>query len=355
MGFVRGKWLCTNNSSHWSEGLLPVIYGINTRVSSVTKKSSYEVLFGQAPRSDSEFWKIIDEKKIVDEEDLPSPVDDADNMVIGQLDSSFDVRNGIDQEVVPIVEKLTYDAVSNSFLDISLTEKIPHTNSDLISFDSPIKNAIHLSNAHSNVPSTSSPHIYDPEIRSTITLLDELSELIAPIVPSSFSSKKIRSRTFSDVDQPSSSNLSFLRHDPVRHAATDNYLRTVTKKQKKYDEHLLNLEQKFVVNDCVGVRIDTADRTNTDPKLLPCLIVEKSSKDGTGVFRLSCQYGKLLNLFSVQDLVDLKSSCPQELRQTDVNALDNVTFIEACKLYARGSVSSSTCDCKTNRGATKAR
>ncbi|CAF1366379.1 unnamed protein product, partial [Didymodactylos carnosus] len=295
-----GKWLCTNNSSHWSEGLLPVIYGINTRVSSVTKKSPYEVLFDQAPRSDSEFWKIIDEKKIVDEEDLPSPVDDADNMVIGQLDSSLMF----------------------------------------------IMNAIHLSNSHSNVPSTSSPHIYDPEIRSTITLLDELSELIAPILPSSSSSNKIRSRTFSDVDQPSS-NLSFSRHDPIRHAATDNYLRTVTKKQKKYDEHLLNLEQKFVVNDCVGVRIDTVDRTNTDPKLLPCLIVAKSSKDGTGVFRLACQYGKLLNLFPVQDLVDLKSSCPQELRQTDVNALDNVTFIEACKLYARGSVSGSTCDCKS--------
>ncbi|CAF0884341.1 unnamed protein product [Didymodactylos carnosus] len=84
-----------------------------------------------------------------------------------------------------------------------------------------------------------------------------------------------------------------------------------------------------------SVRIDTVDRTNIDPKLLPYLIVEKSSKDGTGVFRLACQYGKLVSLFSVQDLVDLKSSCPQELRQTDVNALGNVTFIEACKLYAQ--------------------
>ncbi|CAF4511579.1 unnamed protein product, partial [Didymodactylos carnosus] len=130
-------------------------------------------------------------------EDLPSPVDDADDMVIGQLDSSFDVHN------------------------------------------------------------------------------DELSELIAPIVPSSSSSNEIRNRTFSDVDQPPSSNLSFSRHNPIRHAATDNYLRMVTK--------------------------------------------------------------KLLNLFSVQDHVDLKSSCPQELRQTDVSALDNGTFIEACKLYACGS------------------
>lgn len=41
-----GKWLSTTSSSHWSEGLLPVVYGVNTRISSVTKKSPYEVMFG---------------------------------------------------------------------------------------------------------------------------------------------------------------------------------------------------------------------------------------------------------------------------------------------------------------------
>ncbi|CAF0778235.1 unnamed protein product [Didymodactylos carnosus] len=62
------------------------------------------------------------------------------------------------------------------------------------------------------------------------------------------------------------------------------------------------------------------------------------------MFRLN---GKLVNLFSIKDLVDLKSSCPPELQQTDVSVLGNVTFIEACKLYARRSASGATCDCKS--------
>ncbi|CAF1233971.1 unnamed protein product [Didymodactylos carnosus] len=50
-----GKWMADEDSVHWTEGLLPVVYGINTRMSSVTKTTLYEVLFGQKPRSDVEF------------------------------------------------------------------------------------------------------------------------------------------------------------------------------------------------------------------------------------------------------------------------------------------------------------
>ena len=45
-----GKWMCTNDSSSWSSALLPVVYGINTRMSTVTKTTPYEVMFGQSPR-----------------------------------------------------------------------------------------------------------------------------------------------------------------------------------------------------------------------------------------------------------------------------------------------------------------
>ncbi|CAF1251292.1 unnamed protein product [Didymodactylos carnosus] len=49
-----GKWMSDENSSHWSEGLLPVVYGINTRMSSTTKCTPYE-----------------------DEEQLPTPIEDS--------------------------------------------------------------------------------------------------------------------------------------------------------------------------------------------------------------------------------------------------------------------------------------
>ncbi|CAF1594522.1 unnamed protein product, partial [Didymodactylos carnosus] len=69
------KWLQTNDTIHWSEGLLPVVYDINTRTSDTTKAIPYEIMFDQHPRSDSEFWKIVKDQDIVDEEYLPSPIE----------------------------------------------------------------------------------------------------------------------------------------------------------------------------------------------------------------------------------------------------------------------------------------
>ncbi|CAF4630105.1 unnamed protein product, partial [Rotaria magnacalcarata] len=57
-----------NSSSSWSSGLLPVTYGINTRQSSVTKTTPYALMFGQAPRSESDFWKLVYDNGIEDEE-----------------------------------------------------------------------------------------------------------------------------------------------------------------------------------------------------------------------------------------------------------------------------------------------
>ncbi|CAF1433673.1 unnamed protein product [Didymodactylos carnosus] len=75
---VLAKWMADEDSVHWTEGLLPVVYGINTRVSSVTESTPYEVLFGQKPRSDVEFWRVVKENNILDEDDLPGNVEEID-------------------------------------------------------------------------------------------------------------------------------------------------------------------------------------------------------------------------------------------------------------------------------------
>ncbi|CAF1458156.1 unnamed protein product, partial [Didymodactylos carnosus] len=66
-----GKWMSTNNSDRCSEGLSPVVYGISTRISSVTKTTPFEVMFGQPPRSDSDFCKVVKENNVEDEDQLP--------------------------------------------------------------------------------------------------------------------------------------------------------------------------------------------------------------------------------------------------------------------------------------------
>ncbi|CAF1243577.1 unnamed protein product [Didymodactylos carnosus] len=70
-----GKWMSSTNSEHWSDGLLPVVYGINTRVACGIKCTPYEVIFGQKPHSDSDFWRIIKDQNIEDEDMLPVPIE----------------------------------------------------------------------------------------------------------------------------------------------------------------------------------------------------------------------------------------------------------------------------------------
>ncbi|CAF1119825.1 unnamed protein product [Didymodactylos carnosus] len=63
-----GKWMSDEGSNHWSDGLLLVVYEINTRVSSATKLTPYEVMYAQKLRCDQKFWKLVKENGIIDEE-----------------------------------------------------------------------------------------------------------------------------------------------------------------------------------------------------------------------------------------------------------------------------------------------
>jgi hypothetical protein len=64
----------------------------------------------------------------------------------------------------------------------------------------------------------------------------------------------------------------------------------------------------------------------------PCLIFEKIEKDEMVMYKLACQYDKLQNNFAVEHFVDLKSACPDELKQIIVDDLQDITIVEACKL-----------------------
>ncbi|CAF1690116.1 unnamed protein product, partial [Adineta ricciae] len=60
-----------NQSTGWSKGLGPVTHAINTSTTHTTKKTPYEVVFGQLPRSDFEMWKKLCEAGVEDEEKPP--------------------------------------------------------------------------------------------------------------------------------------------------------------------------------------------------------------------------------------------------------------------------------------------
>ena len=55
---------------------------------------------------------------------------------------------------------------------------------------------------------------------------------------------------------------------------------------------------------CVSATIHPVDRTNTDAKVLPCLIIKKIEQDEQVKFKLVYQYGKLDNFYSLEHLID---------------------------------------------------
>ena len=57
-------------------------------------------MFGQRLRSDSDFWKLVHEAGIEDEENLPTPADKINNDIIDDVpDNEVNINNDIDNEV----------------------------------------------------------------------------------------------------------------------------------------------------------------------------------------------------------------------------------------------------------------
>ncbi|CAF1449671.1 unnamed protein product [Didymodactylos carnosus] len=103
------------------------------------------------------------------------------------------------------------------------------------------------------------------------------------------------SAIFSSTECPSSSAdlVPPSRHKQVRKRAEENYLETAYKNRAKYDQHLSESAKKFNIGDRIGIKIDNVDRTNTDPKIWPCLIISKEKKRTKFRFQGSMSVWKL--------------------------------------------------------------
>jgi len=78
---------------HWSEGLSSVIFAINTRTSHITKKTPYQLVFGQEPRADYHYWKALN--------DAAANYDiEMDDMIIDRIESSVNEEVAKQSEVL---------------------------------------------------------------------------------------------------------------------------------------------------------------------------------------------------------------------------------------------------------------
>lgn len=131
------------------------------------------------------------------------------------------------------------------------------------------------------------------------------------------------------------------RHAEIRKRATKTYLSNANKKIKIHDEFMKDLSLKCLVGDYVGIKINKVDRTNTDPKILPAVVLEKKADK----IKVACAFGIISQWWSL-DSVALLSTVPENLVNVNIHELKEISFITASRLYARGGISGVTCSCK---------
>ncbi|CAM4787510.1 unnamed protein product [Rotaria magnacalcarata] len=136
------------------------------------------------------------------------------------------------------------------------------------------------------------------------------------------------------------------RHNLYRNSARVNYLKNQSKRQKLYDEHLKKIADSYKNGDLVGIAINRVDRTNCDPKIMPCIIEKRLSNTNNITYSLISAYGRIATSFPVHQLIPMSCSKPLELQNVNFETVPTVSLVQASKMFARGNATA-TCDCKT--------
>ena len=75
----------------------------------------------------------------------------------------------------------------------------------------------------------------------------------------------------------------------------------------------------------VGVRIDSADRTNTDVRLLTCKISDTKESGDSVMYKVYCLAGIIKNWFRGEELVGINSIAFPPLNDVDPHDLTAMT------------------------------
>jgi hypothetical protein len=134
-------------------------------------------------------------------------------------------------------------------------------------------------------------------------------------------------------------HISNHRHKKIRYETETDHLKSVPKRQKLYDNVVIQQQQQqqYQLGDLVGLQIDddrSVNRTNKTPLILPCKVISiQSSSNHSTMYKLCTLKGILSTLYSVQDLFDLTKYDFPNLRTVDSAALPTIAFIQACDEY----------------------
>ncbi|CAF0917641.1 unnamed protein product [Didymodactylos carnosus] len=337
---MLGKWIDTNKTRNWVGGL--------------------------APRSDEEFWRNIQQQKIIIndddtdangeqriilEEELPNETrlllddfdrkaDDVQQNNILDNNQQEDAYKG--QETLFVNANTTQGVIQNGDLENLFGDDVVDVHTDnQLNINQNDENLLNWLNSitdkNSNVGDKSSN-----DNAQSVTINQTVPSDIVPDTASL---------------EPAINN----RHKRIRYEGEQHYLATAEKQLHKYNTSINKRRTSYQLDDIVGIKISEVDRTNTSSTILPCKITNVCQRGDCGMqlYEVVTIYGLIKDLYQSEVFYDLSSSSFAELRALNVVNLPRITFIQACQFYTdfrsfetckcAGTCDTNRCPCKKRK------
>ena len=283
----------------WASWLPKIQYNMNTEVAGGTKKTPYEVVFGQPPRTN-----IIPDAKaaegIINKENLPFELnpDSKDNEAQTETHQRIeDDDTEQSNETLPPVSRPT---------------------------PKPRKRPVPIPMLRPDART-----LFPPEDSSTTEVTEQL--LIAQANPSDScdqdnSSKMVDEGTeqlliaqadpSDSCDQDNTSKMvdeditdSTAKHFKVREEADANYRANAERMKLKYSKRKRVTQETFNEGDLVTIRVPKIDRSSTDQPRLVTKVASTRGKDGNVWYKLKCKFGLLQGWYRTGELMPYGEIC----------------------------------------------
>ncbi|CAM4843984.1 unnamed protein product, partial [Rotaria magnacalcarata] len=280
------KWMKANNRHDWSNGLLQVIFSINTSSIKLTNnKTPYEFVFGQKQNYNIKILQILSNHDYLDIENLPCSF-------IDELKKSTHLLNFVqntnysNDSISSSPSNHALQAISKSSLSIQSPRIKYHASSNISTSTKKRRRLTSNSNEEINV--------FDEDKQSN--------------------------------DNNNKNTDLINNHQQVQ--PKTNEIVYMTKGQKLFNN--TSYKHEYKVGDIVGVIIDKIETVNIELKVLACKIlsIELVAED-TNAYQLCTKACIISSRFQASDLLNLCNCNFIDLLTVDPTHLPKLTFNEA--------------------------
>ncbi|CAF1377457.1 unnamed protein product, partial [Didymodactylos carnosus] len=323
---------------------------INTSIAKTMKKTPFEMVFCQQPRSDEDFWKCIQQQM---------KENDANNSAISDIENGIMLEENLPLDAATLFEEFdkTVSQSDNDNDDLlynhnkSDNEEDNDNNNSVINY--PVDDIIQNSHQNAFVDAEENMNNNDDPITwlNSITDSSDKDRVIQYDADSS-SFESSASASSSAIRDLSACSPVYERHKKIREEGEKSYLSNAQSQLLKYITNSAKRPRTYVIGDIIGLKISDVDRTNSSSTVLPCKVVRCNTENGKTLYTVATQTGIIIETFESATFLDLTTANFATLRALNTDLLPLITFIQACQIYTNFK-SADTCKradtCNTKR------